>query len=145
MTEIDKEAVAKMEAELRAAEEARIAEERTRAAKLIEDATKKGKEEAMREFEAEQEKKRLAEENAKLQARLKSLEEATAKNAEEMAKKLEAELQALKAERKGIARNDSPFNQTTPTPQLGPEEIKAIDERSRKAFEDAYGIRFSGR
>ena len=112
--------------------------------KLLDQAVAKGKDEALRLFEAEQDRRRAEEERIKLGERTKQLEdeykrlqEATAKKLEEMSKQMEEKIQTIESRPKGISRNESPF--VSPTPQspiqgLSREDVKEIERASMEAF-----------
>lgn len=144
---VSQDAVKKVEDELLAKKKAAEDKARAEAAKLAEDAEKRGKENAMKEFEAAQEKKRLQEELEAVKSRAAALEEQTKKAMEESAKRFQEEIEKLKSERKGISRNDSPFN---PTPEAAkdavadlmrdPAKKAEVDRASRQAFAKAYGL-----
>lgn len=123
--------VQRVEAEIaakKAAEEKAKQEEIT---KLLENAAAKGKDEALREFQAEQARKEAEARAAKLEEDFKRLKEESEKKVADLAK----QMQELESQRKGIAKSDSPFNQPqNQTPKLTKEKMDEIDKRSMEAF-----------
>lgn len=143
--------IRKVEDELLAKRKAQEDAERAKAQKLVEEAEKRGKEAALKEYDEEQRRKKLEEELAAVKARAATLEEETRKAMEEASKRWTAEIESLKSERKGISRNDSPFaTPSTPDPasdvltrlKTDPAYADAVNRESMNAFARAHGFQF---
>jgi vacuolar-type H+-ATPase subunit E/Vma4 len=132
----------KIEEELLAKKKAAEEKARSEAEKLIKEAELKGKEAAMKDFEESQRRQKQEEEFAALKAKAESLEAALQKQIEESNKRFQEELDALKSERKGLSRNQSPF---AATPVEGPDlrdpvVMKEINQLSAEAAAKEWGI-----
>lgn len=111
---------------------------------LLDEAQKKGKELALKEFEDEQRKRKLEEENQRLSEELKKTREEMSKKMEQTTREMEAKIQELASQSRGITRNESPFATPKPNaPNLSPEMLKEIDRRSADEFARAHGFRFT--
>lgn len=138
-TTISDAEVAKVEADLAAKRAAEDAARQAEIEKVVDSAVAKGKEQALKEFQAEQARKEAEERTKRMEEELKRLKEDSEKRVQELSKQFELKVQEIESQRKGIARNESPFNQAgarmqTSTPQLTKEKQDQIEYESMKQF-----------
>lgn len=136
-TTVSEEEIKRVDAELEAKKASEDAARKAEVEKLVDDAVAKGKEQALKEFQDAQQRKELEERAHKLESDMEKMRLDSEKKLAELSKQFEAKVQDIESQRKGISRNESPFQKGTQqpnTPQLTKEKQDEIERASMKAW-----------
>lgn len=142
---ITSDEVQKIEASIKAKELEAEQTKKREIEKLLDEAVAKGKDEALKTFQAEQERERELAERKKMEDRLKALEAENARIQETAAAKLtelSKQMEEIAARPKGVSKNESPFAPAAPPNPihgLDPEKANEIERNSMEAWYAAQG------
>lgn len=139
--QVSQEELEEVEQEVKKKEEEEQKKQRKLQEDLLEKGIKQGKEEAMREYERMKKEEQDRKEKEKLQSKIGELERELKEVPDKLSKEFEEKINKMRSTRRGVSRNDSPFNkpegmndEQTNTPDMSPEDIKQIEKESMERF-----------